>query len=541
MAPAGEPVTRPSRTTLQIHASPQGRRSGFATASDGLHSVSVLVLPKLWKDALVPLRRLVVPTGIRDISLQLHETERVNVECGAGHAALLRALSDTTEARRGEEAGESGEAEAFDEEPDRLLRVFGDEARGAELAAEPASSGRFVELLKLVLLSERAGGGSRGGATGSTAGGGLLVASDPDGVADPVLELVRRYEFAQLVLARLHEIRQGYVEVTEPLAAIRGRITDRSLAAFAATGVPTLECTHDEFTDATPLFRVIVSALDVVVAEAPLRGLVGGFHLAADVATEAEKARRHLCIVPSLPRRQAADAAARLRLTRLLSSWVPALELARAILLSVPPEFSPPKPDTVVVHAWWAETDKCWEQILIGALRCAGLPACAGNSANRNDRQGGARPWTRVSPLGGELAKGASQPRAKQPDILVTDPSWVLDAKYKGSRTSLRQFTPSPPDQYQIFAYSHVVKPGNRPAARCGLLIPLRRGAKQEDAKVYSRGGEGRPCDLHVLGADFPEGADLSSELAFAAYLSEAGASLSKGLNVEFGLDSDGR
>lgn len=503
---------------LQVHASPQGRRTGLATASGGGGSVSVLVLPKLWNEGAPRYERSA--TG-RHLSIQIHETQRLNLECSDEHAALLRLIADSAEPCSGSARGSRD-----GHTPDRLVRVSSETAQGVEGRAGAASPTKFLQLLTLALWARRAAGNERVSVAGSNElDSGLITRSGPsDGWPDPVVQLLHRFEYVQTVLARVREVRQGYVEMADLLHAVRGRITDRGLRDFAATRAPRIECVYDEFTDATPLYRILVSALDVVASERAGAGLSGGFDLAGEVARQAQAVRKLLATVPSVPRRQAAAAATHLRLTRLQQAWAGALLVARDILVGQPPELGSAGASHTRAHAWWIETDKLWEQILLAALQAAGADASAGNTRDRQESQPGALPWVALG-------------HVKLPDILLANPAWILDAKYKGDWTSLTEYTPSSPDQYQIFAYSHVVEVGGAAPSGCALVLPVRADSPREPPRTKLRGGVGAvavtagiltpgACPLHLIGVRFPTEENLRSPQGFADCLKSLGLNL---------------
>ena len=166
----------------------------------------------------------------------------------------------------------------------------------------------------------------------------FCFAGDVRSAFDELL-LLSQWSLVQEVRRHLKEIRRGYVPRTETLDVVRGRITDRGLVQYAATGVPKLECNFDQFTESTPLARVLVTALEVIVSGALLHDMqVGNWSVAEDLLDEAAQLRRYLGSIPSLPRSVAIETANRIRLTRLQQGWSRSLALAQQILNREPPK-----------------------------------------------------------------------------------------------------------------------------------------------------------------------------------------------------------
>ena len=81
--------------------------------------------------------------------------------------------------------------------------------------------------------------------------------------------------FVDELVRRLPYLRRGYVPTTEDLGVLRGRVDPASAKRALVSVAPELRCHFDEFTEAIPHFRALVTALDLVgTASSPLHVLV---------------------------------------------------------------------------------------------------------------------------------------------------------------------------------------------------------------------------------------------------------------------------
>jgi len=392
-------------------------------------------------------------------------------------------------------------------------------AEAAQIPVEDAAkaSGVLTQALRdLAWLCLRAGA-LRSAATdggGEESAGQLLDAARAADKVDP-RALLAELDFVHELHRLQHRIRKGYVPEEDRLAAIRGRITDRGVLEYEMTGIPLLECRFDEFVEATPLFRVLVTALDVVSAGS-LRSTLGVetdglFGSMSEV--HPTTMREQLRSIPSLPLPGARATADRLRLTRLQQEWQRPLDLAKRILRaeSVETGYATQEGSMTV---WTVDTAKVWEKVLERALQAAGVTV--------STQQGMNPPW---QGLGSE----------RRPDLTVTheDKTYLLDAKYKlstpGSSTA---------DQYQLFTYSLISKV---PPDAVALVYP---SVGEDAVRVYgmprSRQTTNLPIDptasfvnpsLHLLSAPFPRPETVRNEMSWTTYLALVGEGLVKGLS----------
>lgn len=486
--------------TFEIRAAPNGKRSGLAVFSDGTFHLSVAVLPKPWAGKPTPnssgdFPSLEAKWDDGRLSITLHENERALVCCTTTEQAEF--LSNVR--NKIDRLPSADEDDPYGAE--RLLKLKAGDAKADTIDAPRCELTGIIDLLQLVSLA-RSRGGTPARATMGEDVGSEVVSVETDAKGARELLLLSQWSLVQEVEKHVREIRRGYVPRTETLGVVRGRITDRGLVQHAATGLPILECNFDQFTESTPLARVLVTALEVIASGALLHDMrVGSWSVADELVAEAARLRRYLGSIPSLPRPVAAESASRIRLTRLQQNWVRSLALARQILNREPPKMQSQQTGAMDALVWWVNTDKLWEQILEQGLEPI--------SAGRLDVQSGSQKLKVWEGLG----------RQKNPDFVaeIDGKRWVLDAKYKSKAK------PEGPDQYQIFAYSHLAKISGQSVDAAALLFPGTAPAHPQ--KTYSRypiEPETDGLSLHLMHLPFPHREELPKWSEYVHRLSAA-------------------
>ena len=517
-------------------------------SEDGTFAVSVLVYPKAWPETPFGDAKQVylsVQQGREVFTVLLQEGTSLRFSVKSSSEPAIENMIDEMQFRRqawranreNQQKRQPGGEAAFDADASdlELAHTSGTSLpvecaltfslrtpRNAETARptidDPATaSGALTKALRdLAWLCLRAGA-LRSAATdggGEETAGQLLDAARAADEIDP-LALLAELDFVHEMHRLQHRIRKGYVPEEDRLAAIRGRITDRGVLDYEMTGIPLLECRFDEFVEATPLFRVLVTALDVVSAGS-LRSSLGVetdglFGSMSEV--HPTTMREQLRSIPSLPLPVARATADRLRLARLQQEWQRPLDLAKRILRaeSVETGYATQEGSMTV---WTVDTPKVWESILEQAFRTV-------DGVTVDTQQGMQPPW---QGLGAE----------RRPDLTVNheDKTYLLDAKYKlgtpGSSTA---------DQYQLFAYSLINEV--RPDA-VALVYPVPEGvalAKQhgtsferETTNLEAAGKRATLPKLLLLQAPFPAPSQAQEEGEWQKYLSSVGTRLKNAL-----------
>ncbi|HCH63305.1 MAG TPA: hypothetical protein DFR83_10900 [Deltaproteobacteria bacterium] len=525
-----------------LHLSPMGYRAGLVAYQHNNRSLLLLVVPKLWKHHLchvsAPAR-----IAIQGDTLQIvaYETERLPLRFTGPDAEQWAQLLDACITELEKPSGGTSDdptssdpttGETAEDELEILSSLFHDPKLSRQLRGlvshahgrKPSKSSwhdvpRSTEdtrlttwldhLLRLVLFSRRFRE-HRKDYSPSGSGTGYLVDSGAD-QSDP-LRLLTTHAFIEEVKLRRREVRQGYRVETARLGVIRGRITARGMARHALAGEPRIECTYDEFTSQVPLFQVIVSALDHVAGGGPFPAAYRELPLVQEIRQSAQRLRRELAHIPSLPPAKAAFMAGRVRLKRLQRPWKPALHMARLLLQRLPLDFTA-ETEGQGALVWNVDTSKVWEGTLQQLLE-------RGRGWEVKPQATAPPPW-----------KGLN---AKKPDLLATHGRvfYILDAKYKDRTDGAH--TPSASEQYQVFAYSHLAQ--GREAThhtRGGLPYATRNTTltSSHGSTPWKRNpGPSATVDLVALAVPFPMPEKLRSDSDWTSWLDVIGPSLRKEL-----------
>ena len=547
---------------VQITASPRGHRCGLFHYAGGERAITVLVLPKVWGAQQQPR----VSVDGDHLTVVLHELDKVVLDVGKAFADWLssevqasindsvsRALAKRRAAREAklkaaqarkpvENVEEVGEEEDDADDCDAVLNelVAFSATRGKRApiaqpgpgctsakaieAGRPDVQGALLSLIHLASCCRRSTNIWAHDADAQDGSGGAVGERGERSKSHDPLALLAQWLFVEQMEARIRKIRRGYIPIVETSCVVRGRPTMRGMIEQAAMGTPWIECARDEFTEATPLYRVLVTALEHVAtgAIADQFGLAG-WSVAEDLAKKAVHVRRLLSAIPSLPLPVAANDAGRIRLTRLQREWDRPLELARQILRVEPPKAGVAGDGTEAIQ-WWFDTSKLWEDVIAQALE----PHWTVDEQGSKDEDNRLTVWTDVG-------------KNKRPDFVVSEPksdphptrTMVIDAKYKGvSGTTIKVRAG---DQYQAFAYSLLrgdssTAPAVAPPDTVVLAFPVGGDTTAGVQPGAPRGpvhGNVQQCHLLCVGVPFPIDKDIKPPGAWAEYLRKVGEVLS--------------
>lgn len=494
-----------------VAASPRGRRSGLLHFAKEGHSVTVLVLPKIWD-----VEPTVTGEGCtRTVVLRENDSVVLEAEKSFEQFLVFDVQGRIGDAARRARASPSDDPDDSDDPVDPKDDVARDELVRFSATATPGHRRTGSEdlgrrMVDLALLAARVDDGRRklwqsAGAPDSDGGGSIGRGQE---TTPKHLLVITQWLFVHHLTSKLRKIRRGYLSIVERTGVIRGRITSRGMIQHASSGLPSIECAHDDFTESRPLYRVLVTALERV-ASGSLAARYGltEWGVNQDLMRRAVHLRRQLSQIPGLPLPAAMEEVGRIRLGPLDREWSETLALAEEILFARPPMLGKAS-ETDPSLQWWIDTARLWEKVLEKGFGMAGCEL---------RRQG----------EDGKLAVWNGLGRMKRPDILARWPAsgdlpsqvLVADAKYKalGSPSAL-----SPGDQYQLYAYSHLGH-YEEPASKAAVLYPVQDD--RNTAEHYSRGGV-TPFELCVMGCPFPRDADLVSAQAWSGYLAQLGERL---------------
>ena len=296
-------------------------------------------------------------------------------------------------------------------------------------------------------------------------------------VANESLEIVRNglpiflfEEFVEKLEQLTRELRRTYRTVIERVGTVRGRITTRGMVMMVAQPSPIIECEYETFDIQAPLYKVMMSTLDVIRSTQ----LPSGFNFLEEkfeqICRRGANLRMKMAEIPSLPLAAAIRECTELerRLPRMFRPFGELLSIALQILKR---EFYRLKLEEEE-QKWWhftAPSSKLWEMLLEKSLELSGEQW---KIEPQEDLKG---PWHVKSP--------------KKIDLSITNNETgkvtLLDAKY-----SVAKETPSSEYQYQQFFYA--VKwtvERNKPPEKVALLHPAANEQQETtDQYTFSKG-----------------------------------------------------
>jgi hypothetical protein len=463
----------PDVQRLWLRVSPFGKRSGFFVLpypGDGL--LTITVLPKMWaKQGPVKHQQSCQPGTTAHLTV--YELDFVEL---AGPQNILAAIAlDLSKVN-----GQVGEAQVLVVIPDT-------EARSAEVTTKNQSD-PFNDLVDLMLVAERSGIGRTAETFGGTGGASLT-------------RILTQERFVRSIEPLIFKARPSYSERVERLASPRGRLSDLGVLRALRNREPFLDCTFDELSMDTPLLRVVLAALHVVVGDnIPTRIR----QMSPRLKIRAVQLARHLANVELLRRNQATRIASHVWIGPMQRQWEPALSLAVQVLndTAILPIEGNDLDEVVAIHV---RTEKFWEQT-VGAV-LAGVFGDVRVNADNTTASGVATqfPWNNPErPRRGE----------SYPDFVFkfNERIVVADAKYKSSL----QLTP--PDGYQLFAYSHLTEMNESKATMGALIYPIRPGRVPSSWVLLRMPDADFP--LLIVGLPFPDPPDVRSGRAWGHYIS---------------------
>lgn len=467
---------------LSLVASPMGARIGVTTARVGNSQVVISVAPKMWRHG--PPRSFSlsgqVPQGL--CSVGLHELDRLALHESSANTAAIEALLGAS--RREVDGGLTWDSSML--APEIARRPYTSE--------EPpqASMTSVLDLLRLF---------------------GHVDLLDPD-LADlqgrpRQSQIHRPLLYRRLLLEVTRNVsatRPSYRLVTEARATVRGRVSAGSLAAIHAGVASRIVCSYSELSLSTELLGVITAALEWIADGKGVRSLLPAEYSDLRLRHDAVMLRRALGEVRALAPAMALRVGRGLRLGRLDQSWTDALRLAVSVLGErepLPNQSGDPDVDAVELSA---PTHQVWERIVTAALERSGFEEVM--PQGRQPVGITADPWQQ------HLVR---VPLTRPDNITIRfEDIFIVDAKYKTPPLG----EPNRGDQYQMFAYSHLVAASPRVVRAAVLVYP-----GETPRAVWTRGRDAseRPVELYSVTVPFPSRFDVTDPVTWGAFLERAG------------------
>jgi 5-methylcytosine-specific restriction endonuclease McrBC regulatory subunit McrC len=240
-------------------------------------------------------------------------------------------------------------------------------------------------------------------------------------------------EFVDLLEQRTRELRRTYRTVVEDVGAVRGRITTRGMMMMVARPSPMIECEYETFDIQAPLYKVMMSTLDVIRSTRLPRGFTFLEKKFERICRRGANLRMKMAGIPSFPLTTAIRECVKLnrRLPRMFTPFRELLPIALQILKRESHRLNEDEEDLSSWHIT-APSSKLWELLLEESLRMSG------NRWEIHPQERIKGPWHARTP--------------KNIDLCITDHDdkvTLVDAKY-----SVAKPTPSSEYQYQQFFYA---------------------------------------------------------------------------------------
>jgi 5-methylcytosine-specific restriction endonuclease McrBC regulatory subunit McrC len=479
--------------TITLAAAPTGARVGLAFARKGDQQVSVTVAPKMWRPPGPRQLRSVQEPWRGHTDLSLYETERLQISTADTDVeGLIWELLGAS--RRMDSGSPSWDSSLLTPDiPFKGGAPTGDLGH-RDLTSATSDLLRLFDRVDLLHTTEDdlLGGASR----------------------SPLHRPLLYRRFIDAVAKQVETVRPGYRRVSEFRSTIRGRLDATSAVLWQAGAASGLTCHYESLTLSTDLLRCVCAALEWVADGRGAGSRLPNEYSDKALRHDAVALRRVLSEVAASNPRDALAVGRTLRLGRLDQGWSESLALTLMTLAELEVTASDAQASAVTAVELSVPSDRLWERIVTEALHRAGF-----ENVIEQARRLTSDPWVK-------------SPRAYShtyPDNVARQnlDVFVVDAKYK---TPLAGVAPCRDDQYQMFAYSHLVQDRPRLVRAAVLFYP---GSQPRAEWIRGRSEDSlRPVELFAVQLPFPTPEEVASSKAWDRYMVDAGARLGREIGI---------
>ena len=269
--------------------------------------------------------------------------------------------------------------------------------------------------------------------------------------------------FVEKLEENTRELRRTYRSVVEQVGAVRGKITTRGMMMMVARPSPRIECEFETFDIQAPLYRVMMTTLDVIRSSHLQKGFKFLDERFQQICRRGANLRLKLMEIPSFPLATALRECAilRRRLPRIFKQFEDIIPLAEQILRA---ESEKQKDEEIEKDCpWWhitAPSSKLWELLLEKSLE--------NNSNYQVESQESLEgPWEGSGPKNIDLRI--------QPTTTDNNGVFLIDAKY-----TKKKDIPSSVYQYQQFFYAVAWAAKGPPPSAMALVHPASNTEEEE-------------------------------------------------------------
>ena len=189
-------------------------------------------------------------------------------------------------------------------------------------------------------------------------------------IASYGLPIFQFEEFVDLLEQRTRELRRTYRTVVEDVGAVRGRITTRGMMMMVARPSPMIECEYETFDIQAPLYKVMMSTLDVIRSTKLPRGFKFLEKKFEEICRRGANLRMKMAEIPSYPLSKAIRECVQLnrRLPRMFRPFEELLPIAEQILKRESHRLKMDNEELLTWHVT-APSSKLWELLLEESLK----------------------------------------------------------------------------------------------------------------------------------------------------------------------------
>lgn len=495
-----------------IYVRAHSHQTGIAFAKNDTETLTVVVLPKTWNEQNTLRSRFLWGDKDSQGVFVLFENQIAQIQLGCEEEIIQtrRELFNTLLITI-EDSTEQSDAQLLQESS--YTRFI---SGGFEIIEEPLEAMEAIQqILHLLLLVQR---------TSPKQFSSIHTSSVLDEMLAPLLHQMFLDEIGKYI----QKLRRGYVGKSETLNVLRGRPDSLSIGTLEEGGGSSLLCHFEDFVVATPISRVLVTALDIVTTGTWLSHFGGKHSFAKNIQKEGLQFRRYLHSIPSYSVVQALSVLKNIRFNKLNRNLQRSVELAKSILSQQMPLFSKLKIKNDDAWFWYVDMSDVWEKILVQAFSKIHKIQ---NQVVHYDHWRKNKEVVQNSVFPYDISGPFENTPDRLPDILLKfgSQNWIIDAKY--SFYPKIKNKPSRNNQYQMFVYAYLTKENQETWVNDMALIYVTNGAPQSLKGSNINGWNGSKIPrLHQFSCTFPRPSNIISLNEWEGYMRELSVQLEESL-----------
>lgn len=321
--------------------------------------------------------------------------------------------------------------------------------------------------------------------------------------------------FVTELAPKIRELRRSYSPIVEEVGAVRGRMTLRGMMNIKAKPSSKIECEFETFEVNSPLYRLLVTVLEVIVST-KITGKLQNLQFLEElfqedgeyIRKEAIILRRHLAMISSLSIHQALQVCKQFqrRLPSRFRNFATLIQYSSHILQQEYDQVSKPPKE---LEQWWhvtAPSSKLWEQLLENSLDTLKniQVNVDDNGKKRHSQEDLEGPWEGSGTKNIDLVVKKQVKTQQAADTHV----WLLDAKYAHLKNP-----PNSDYQYQQFFYAMAYPKQKTGQVKSIALIHATNAECVLDLSPCQEGTENSRCNEKIGVCRYEKHPDLGFDL----------------------------